>query len=103
MNLTKEELDKDGHGGHRLFKYLFCNKPNSPNGYLATYRFQFMDHTGLGRLMYEPAAMDGSSCAMMAQSLREVMAQQFHSAEGVHCGSMTREQFSKSIDANWNW
>ena len=40
MGISKEEFDefKDEHLSLRLFKYLICNKPNSPNGYLATYR-----------------------------------------------------------------
>ena len=40
VNVSKEELDeyKEEHAGLRLFKYLSCNKPNSPNGFLATYR-----------------------------------------------------------------
>ena len=40
LGISKEEFDefKDEHLSLRLFKYLICNKPNSPNGYLATYR-----------------------------------------------------------------
>ena len=41
MGIPKEEFDefKDEHISLRLFKFLICNKPNSPNGYLATYRY----------------------------------------------------------------
>ena len=40
LSISKEEFQefKDEHLSLRLFKYLICNKPNSPNGYLATYR-----------------------------------------------------------------
>ena len=86
MNISKEEFDqfKDEHISTRLFKFLICNKPNSPNGYLATYRylehfhngiilstrFQMMDHTGIAQIMYEPPKSDGSTCTLMAASLR---------------------------------
>jgi len=94
---------KEEHGGMRLFLYLMCNKPNSPNGFLAKYRFQMMDHTGLSNMMYETAAKDGSTCSIMAESLREVLNMEFESVEGVHCNSLSREEFRNSIDANWNW
>ena len=47
LGISKEEFDefKDEHLSLRLFKYLICNKPNSPNGYLATYRFQTKQKT----------------------------------------------------------
>ena len=91
MGIPKEEFDefKDEHISLRLFKFLICNKPNSPNGYLATYRcsenlgfirndiilsratrFQMMDHTGIAQIMYEPPKPDGSTCNLMAASLR---------------------------------
>ena len=37
---SREELDlyREEHTGLRLFKYLICNKPHSPNGVLAKYR-----------------------------------------------------------------
>ena len=115
LGISKEEFDefKDEHLSLRLFKYLICNKPNSPNGYLATYRclkqnkklfydlhtpnlpdygphfdrpnilsftntqihrlfprFQMMDHTGIAQIMYEPPKSDGSTCTLMAASLR---------------------------------
>ena len=40
FSLSKQEFDefKDEHAGIRVFKYLNCNKPNSPNGFLAKYR-----------------------------------------------------------------
>ena len=40
FHVSREEFDeyKEELAGLRLFKYLSCNKPNSPNGFLATYR-----------------------------------------------------------------
>ena len=94
FGISKEEFDefKDEHLSLRLFKFLICNKPNSPNGYLATYRylehkhtypltphtrFQMMDHTGIAQLMYEPPKQDGSTCNLMAASLRLVFRKYF--------------------------
>ena len=39
-NITNEEFQeyKEEHAAQRLFKYLHCNKPNSPNGFLPHYR-----------------------------------------------------------------
>ena len=47
FDISKEEFDqfKDEHISTRLFKFLICNKPNSPNGYLATYRHVPGTHT----------------------------------------------------------
>jgi len=105
LNISREEFNefKEEHADMRLFKYLNCNKPNSPNGFLAKYRFLFMDDTGMGRMMYEPPARDGSSCAAMAASLRAAMLLEFDAAVGVHFDHMAREDFRKTIDANWNW
>ena len=36
----------------------------------ATPRFQAMDPGGLGAMAYDPPAADGSSCRVMAESLR---------------------------------
>ena len=57
----------------RLFYYMNCCKPHSPNGYLAIYRFQMMDPASLGALNYDQPAPDGSSCSLMAASLRETV------------------------------
>ena len=62
-----------------------------------------MDHTGLGRMMYETPASDGSTCSAMAASLRAALAMQFESVLGVHVKEMAREEFRRSVDANWNW
>ena len=146
MNISKEEFDqfKDEHISTRLFKFLICNKPNSPNGYLATYRylehlhngiilsrFQMMDHTGIAQIMYEPPKSDGSTCTLMAASLRlgfkkcfkeqdlclicqqkdkknrqkfrKALSLPFSAAVGVHFDEMTREEFRETINLNWNW
>jgi hypothetical protein len=105
FGIAKEEFDlyKEEHASIRIFKYLNCNKPNSPNGFLAKYRFMFMDHTGLGRMAWEQPAKDGSTCRLMAASLREALQLDFTSAIGVHFDFMDREDFRKTIDANWNW
>ena len=33
-------------------------------------RFMMMDHTGIAQIMYEPPKPDGSTCTLMADSLR---------------------------------
>ena len=40
FGISKEEFDefKEEHATIRMYKYLMCNKPNSPNGVLAKYR-----------------------------------------------------------------
>lgn len=105
FGVAKEEFDmyKEEHAPLRLFKYRHCNKPNSPNGFLAGYRFMAMDHNGLGRMGWEQPAKDGSTCRLMAASLREALQMDFTSAIGVHFDFMDREDFRKTIDANWNW
>ena len=62
-----------------------------------------MDQTGLGRMMYSIPARDGSTCTAMAASLRAALAMQFDSVLGVHVRKMAREEFRRSVDANWNW
>ena len=62
-----------------------------------------MDQTGLGRMMYETPASDGSTCSAMAASLRAALAMQFDSVLGVHVKEMSRQEFRRSVDANWNW
>merc|ERR1719167_75686 len=105
LSISKEEFQefKDEHLSLRLFKYLICNKPNSPNGYLATYRFMMMDHTGIAQIMYEPPKTDGSTCTLMADSLRKALALPFSTALGVHFDQLTREEFRATINCNWNW
>ena len=87
----------------RLFYFLTCSKPHSPNGYLATYRFQMMDPYSMGAMSYDQPARDGSTCGLMADSLRRLLRLDFHLAYDVHSGKSSREDFQKSIDVNWNW
>ena len=94
---------KDEHSGLRLFYLLTCSKPHSPNGYLATYRFQMMDPYSMGAMSYDQPARDGSTCGLMADSLRRLLRLDFHLAYDVHSGKSSREDFQKSIDVNWNW
>ena len=87
-----------------IFLQLFfiCHTLQSPNNQFPA-RFQAMDHTGLGRMMYEIPASDGSTCRAMAASLRAALAMEFDSVLGVHVRRMSREEFRRSVDANWNW
>merc|ERR1712241_1220963 len=94
---------KDEHFGLRLFYFLTCSKPNSPNGYLATYRFQMMDPHALGAMSYDQPARDGSTCGVMARSLRKMLQLEFDLAYDVHSGKSSRKDFQLSIDVNWNW
>ena len=87
----------------RLFYFTNCCKPHSPNGYLATYRFQMMDPTSLGSLNYDQPAPDGSSCHLMAASLREMLQLEFEQAIDVHSGLSSRADFQKTINAHWSW
>ena len=94
---------KEEHSGLRLFYFLTCSKPHSPNGYMATYRFQMMDPNGLGAMSYDQPAKDGSTCDLMAKSLRELLQLDFQLAYDVHSGRSSRKDFQMSIDACWNW
>ena len=96
-------LFKPEHSSIRLFFLAHCSKPNSPNGVLANYRFMMMDPTGLGAMNYDQPAPDGSSCKLMAQSLRNILRLDFQLAYDVHSGRSEREDFRKTINANWSW
>jgi len=104
---SREELDlyREEHTSLRLFKYLICNKPHSPNGVLAKYRFWALDHTtsGTGPMLYTPPSTDGSNPALLAASLRTNLRLAFDSAMGVHFDHMEREQFRQTINLNWSW
>jgi len=52
-------------------------------------------------MLYEPP--NATSRERMASSLRKVLAQQYDSVIGVHFHNMTREDFNKSVNLNWNW
>lgn len=106
LNSTKEELDAGGSAtaDERLFKMALATKPTSPNGYLPIYRFWMMDPTNpMGILNATPPAKDNSSCAVMAKSLRAILAEEIEHGLGVHTGPITGKVFKESVDANWNW
>ena len=96
------KLDPDNFM-ERLFKFRLLAKPNSPNGYLPAYRFWPMDPQGMWPLIINPPAEDGSSCKIMANSLRTALSQDFEVATGVHFKKMSADKFRRSVDANWNW
>ena len=87
----------------RLFRYQTLAKPNSPNGYLAAYRYGLMDPNHFGILMYDTPALDGSSCRIMAKSLRDLVKTKFDYANGVHFEQVSGEAYVEAIDKNWNW
>ena len=103
MGLTGEELreGREEHTMARLFKFLKCNKPNSPNSRLANYRFYGMDPSSLGGLMWDlPTA---ASCPAMAASLRAALDRPFTAALGIHFRHMAREAFRQTVDLTWVW
>jgi len=79
------------------------SKPHSPNGALAQYRFHMMDGGSLGAMSYDLPASDGSSCSLMADSLRYLLRMEFSSVVDTHAGAMTRDNFRKDVDTNWSW
>ena len=62
-----------------------------------------MDPNSLGAMAYDQPGPDGSTCAVMAKSLRELLKLEFESAAGTHINLQTREEFHKNVDAAWNW
>ena len=105
MDIEREVWNqyKEEHYVQRLFYFKNCSLPHSPNGYLATYRFQMMDPHGMGAMSYDQPARDGSSCSVMARSLRKMLQLDFELAYDVHSGRSSRQDFQKTIDANWRW
>jgi len=87
----------------RLFKFGLLSKPNSPNGFLPSYRFWMMDPSLLWPLLLTPPHPDGQDTKHMANSLRTVLALPFHTAVGVHFDDMDADFFRRGLDANWNW
>ena len=93
----------------------------------ATPRFQAMDPGGLGAMAYDPPAADGSSCRVMAESLRGetewysvrtqcaivmsntplpgLLRREFEAVLEVHSGQLvrSREVFRRDFEANWGW
>lgn len=105
FGLNKEEFVKRGVelSNTRLFRFRLMSKPHSPNGALAQYRYHMLDLNSAGAMSYDIPASDGSSCNLMAESLRYLLRLEFDTVLGVHCGRMTREVFRKDVEANWNW
>ena len=103
MGLTGEQLReaREEHTMTRLFKFLKCNKPNSPNGLLANYRFYGMDPSSLGGLMWDLPTP--ASCPAMAASLRTALDRPFTAALGIHFRHMPREAFRQTVDLTWRW
>ena len=62
-----------------------------------------MDPDSFGAMAYDPPVKDGSSCKEMAMSFRKILKLPFKIAVGVHFDQMDRDNFSKSLDAAWNW
>ena len=60
-----------------------------------------MDPQSFGMLGYDQA--DGSSCGLMANSLRKVMRLQYNTVVGVHFDKMSKEDFNNTINASWKW
>ena len=104
-DIEREEWSqyKEEHYVLRLFYFKNCSLPHSPNGYLATYRFQMMDPHGMGAMSYDQPASDGSTSGVMARSLRKMLQLEFEHAYDVHSGRSSRQDFQKTIDANWRW
>ena len=105
LHMSKENFRefKPEDWGFRIFKFASMSKPNSPHGFLASYRYQMMDPNSLGAMAYEQPAPDGSTCKIMANSLRTLLKLEFESGLGPHINLQTREDFKKNIDAAWNW
>ena len=57
----------------------------------------------LGAMSYDQPARDGSTCGLMARSLRKMIQLDFQLAYDVHSGLSSRQDFQRSIDVNWNW
>ena len=85
LDMSKEHFEKylPEDWWIRLFRFVTSAKPNSPGGFLPTYRYQFMDPNSLGALLYDQPAWDGSSCKVMAQALRKIVKARFQSAGNV--------------------
>ena len=105
FGMTREEMLQEGleYVSTRLFKFLMMSKPNSPNGCLASYRFHIMNPRSLGAMNYDLPAADGSTCKVMAESLRKLLKLDFTTTVCVHNGKMDALTFKKDIEANWNW
>ena len=105
FTIDKERFDKflPEDWFMRLFWYTTTAKPHSPDGVLPAYRYQLMDPNSLGAMIYEQPAWDGSSCEIMANSLRAILKVPFKYANGVHFDRLERAAYVQGINRNWNW
>ena len=62
-----------------------------------------MDPASLGAMSYDVPNSDGSSCRLMADSLRFLLRLEFDAVLETHAGRMTREAFRDDVDTNWRW
>mmetsp|Transcript_17620 Transcript_17620/g.26997 ORF Transcript_17620/g.26997 Transcript_17620/m.26997 type:complete len:441 (-) Transcript_17620:39-1361(-) len=99
------------HSSHRIFHYSLITKNAHPIGYLLPkYRCLMMDPTSLlaSKLMIDAPNADGSSCVIMAESLRSAL--KTLSQDGVcdqvlssHTHEMSRECFCQKLNETWGW
>ena len=88
----------------RLVHWRLMTKPNSPNGFLPTYRFSLMDPSStLSTFSWKRPANDGSSCSDMANSLREILGLRFENVITVHWGKISKDDFKNSVNNSWEW
>ena len=62
-----------------------------------------MDIKSMGAMNYDQPAADGSTCKIMADSLRGLLKLEFESSVCIHNGKQERDVFRKDIEANWSW
>ena len=62
-----------------------------------------MDLNSFGVMAFVQPATDGSTCVIMANSLRRILKLEFEFALGVHISKQSSEDFRKNINVNWNW
>jgi len=105
LHMDREEFRKlePGHWNERLFKFCLLAKPNSPHGFLPNYRYQMMDPNSLGAMSFVQPATDGSTCAVMANSLRRILKLEFEFALEVHISRQSSEDFRRNVNVNWDW
>ena len=105
LHMDKEEFRKlkPEHWSERLFKFGLLAKPSSPHGFLPNYRYHMMDLNSFGVMAFVQPATDGSTCVIMANSLRRIVKLEFEFALGVHLSKQSSEDFRKNINVNWNW
>ena len=75
----------------------------TPNPLDLVSRFHMMDPASLGAMSYDTPASDGSSCRLMADSLRLLLRLEFDAVLEAHAGRMTREAVRADVDTNWSW